>query len=65
MDDITVFARATMTPCPVCLPLAKKGYLSREWVMPLPSLAPISMTANTPICFDCQAAENMIKMGYL
>ena len=63
--DETVFARATEVPCPVCLALAKAGELRREWVMPLPSLAPISMTANTPICFDCQSAENIIKIGAL
>lgn len=58
----TVFNRATETPCPICLNLAKAGQIRRETVMPLPQFGPISLD-NQKCCFDCQAAENLVKLG--
>jgi len=60
-------------PCPRCLSLAFNGKIRVETVMPLPELAPpLSVEdlgehspAGSPICHDCQAAENLAKIGVL
>ena len=61
----TVFDRATNEPCPVCMTMAMDfGQLRREAVMPLPKYGPVSVNG-VKICFDCQAAENLVKYGIL
>ncbi len=59
---ITAFDKATETPCPICLNLAKIGKIRRETVMPLPQFGPVSLD-NQKCCFDCQSAENLVKYG--
>ena len=61
-------------PCPRCFALAFTGKIRAETVMPLQKTAPplsiehhpdLASPANTPICHDCQAAENLAKVGIL
>jgi hypothetical protein len=54
--------RMTALPCPRCLPLAGFGRIRAETIQPLPAgaLAPLGVD-NKPCCFDCQAADNLVK----
>lgn len=59
-------------PCPRCLALAFNDQIRPETVMPIPSPAPPlavedvgTSMAGTPICHDCQAAENLAKLDIL
>jgi len=51
-------------PCPRCLPLAFNGQIQIEAVQPLPppGWAPLAVDGSGPCCFDCQAADTVLKM---
>jgi hypothetical protein len=62
----------TQPACPRCFSLAFAGKIRAETVMPIPSPAPPiaiehlpenASPKGSPICFDCQAAENLAKLG--
>lgn len=65
--------KGVQEPCPRCLALAFSGEIRLETVMPLPDDAPPLAIEDlgehsppgTPICHDCQAAENLAKCGIL
>ena len=51
------------SPCPRCLGLAKKLKIRVETVQPLPGPAgPLGMD-NKPCCYDCQAADLLVKLS--
>lgn len=53
-----------LTPCPVCLELVLAGELDREALQPLPpKYPPRARTTGEPCCFDCQAAETLLRLG--
>lgn len=63
---------AVPQPCPRCLSLAFHGLIRAETVMPIPNTPPLAIEdlgehspAGSPICHDCQAAENLSKLGVL
>ena len=58
----TVFSRATEAPCPVCIEMVNSGYLEWSSVMPLPVVGPRSVDGR-PCCFDCQAAEVLMRLS--
>ncbi len=53
--------KMTALPCPRCLPLAKKHDIRAETLQPLPAQAPPLGMDGKPCCFDCQAADNLMK----
>ena len=63
----------TQPACTRCFSLAFAGRIRAETVMPLPESAPPMAIEdcgehsppNTPICHDCQAAENLAKLSVL
>jgi hypothetical protein len=56
-------------PCPRCLALYEAGKIRGETVMPLPEQTPpraiYGAFRGQPCCFDCQAADNLIKCGLI
>lgn len=57
------FDKATNTPCPVCLKLAKKGMIPPRTVMPLPEFPARRRETDEPCCVDCQAADTVMAIG--
>jgi hypothetical protein len=57
----------TEEACPRCLPLAGFGRIRAETVQRLPkgAHAPLSMDDNKPCCFDCAAADTLVKMNVI
>lgn len=49
-------------PCPRCLPLAGFGRIRAETVQRLPANGPPLDMQGNPCCWDCQAADNLVKM---
>jgi hypothetical protein len=50
------------TPCPRCLPLAGFGRIRAETVQPLPAEVPPLDPDGRECCWDCQAADNLLKL---
>lgn len=63
---------ASPKACPRCFSLAFHGKIRAETVMPIPETPPLAIEdlgehspPGSPICHDCQAAENLAKVGVL
>lgn len=54
----------TRTPCPRCAELALEQKIRAETVQPLPEapFAPVGVDGRK-CCFDCQSADNIVKLG--
>jgi len=50
-------------PCPRCLALAKELRIRTETVQPIPEGAGPRGLDGQRCCFDCQAADNLVKLG--
>lgn len=50
-------------PCPRCLPLAGFGRIHAETIQRLPANSPPLDMQGTPCCWDCSAADTLLKLG--
>ncbi len=63
----TTLRKPENLPCPRCLELYERGTLRGEMVQPVPVgvMAPLALSDGKPCCYDCQAADTMLKLGVL
>lgn len=64
LDPVRAAHDSNGAPCPRCLPLAFNDQIDIEHVQPLPEpgLAPLAVDGSGPCCFDCQAADTVLKI---
>lgn len=54
----SVFVGVSEMPCQCCLKLYDEGSIEREWIMPIPQMAPPrSRLSGIPMCHDCASSE--------